>query len=83
VPPDLVATLKLLLPTASPARVRAATAALENPGPDCRMDFDAVLDYFRLDWPVWGYLVALLLYAAAVHGATYLALLLLARKERR
>jgi hypothetical protein len=81
--PDLIATLKALVPTAPASRVQLAVRTLEKPGPDCRMDFDAVLGYFDLEWATWGYVTALLVYLIIVHAASYLALLLLARKERR
>lgn len=81
--PSMVATLQRLMPNTGMLRSTAVQNMLMHPGKDCVMDLTAVLDYFGITYPIWGYVIALLLYLLLVHAMTIAALLMLARKERR
>lgn len=78
-----VAFLRRLLPNAKLLRLRAATAVLERPDPDCVLDVGPALEYFAFGRgfaPSFGILLA---YWAGAHALTYAALRAVARKEAR
>ncbi|KAI8475784.1 MAG: hypothetical protein J3K34DRAFT_517194 [Monoraphidium minutum] len=85
--PDLVQTLQQtlqsLMPNTSMLRSSAVERMLLRPGPDCIMNLDAILDYFGVNYEVWVYAIALLVYLLVIHGLTFWGLLRLASKERR
>lgn len=56
---------------------------LRSPGSDCRIDPQSVLTFFAMTWQWRMYVAALVVYLVVLHAATYGALLLAVRHERR
>lgn len=81
--PTGVTFLKQLMPNSKFLSMSAVTNALVNPGKDCVADTDALLHYYNFTRPFGATFGVLLLYWAAVHAATYAAMVLVARRERR
>jgi hypothetical protein len=71
------------MPRTKLLRTPAVERMLVQPGADCIMSLDAVLAYFDVTWPVWGYALSLVIYLLIVHGLTFIGLCRLAYKERR
>ncbi|KIY92062.1 hypothetical protein MNEG_15902 [Monoraphidium neglectum] len=78
-----IAFLKELLPNSRLLDMHAVQAALAAPGPDCVTEAGAVLDFFTFNRGFSATLAILVGYWLVTHVLTYLALLLVARKERR
>jgi hypothetical protein len=72
-----------LLPNSRPLRIKAVMAKLEHPGPGCETDLTPVLDYFGFGRSYSSSVAILALYLLAAHAATFWAMLLVARRERR
>jgi hypothetical protein len=83
VDPAGVTFLKQLMPNSKMLGLSAVTNALVNPGPDCVADTDALLRYYQFYRPFKATAGALLAYYLAVHVATYAAMVIVVRKERR
>lgn len=81
--PFLCPLLQSLMPRTKLLRTPAVERMLVQPGADCIMSLDAVLAYFDVTWPVWGYALSLVIYLLIVHGLTFIGLCRLAYKERR
>ena len=66
-----------------PSGLKFLKELLANPGPDCVTDATAVLDYFRFGRPFKASFGILLGYWIITHTLTFVAMLVVARKERR
>lgn len=71
------------MPNTQLLRTRAVENMLLHPGDDCVLDLDAVLVYFGVNYEVWVYALAILVYLLVIHGLSFWGLLRLASKERR
>ena len=82
--PELAGTVQRLMPNTRLLSSPVVRNMLVSPGPDCVLDLESILDYLGVNSsPLWVYIVALVAYLGVVHALSYLALLQLARKERR
>lgn len=75
--------LKELLPNMKLLRSRAAAAALERPSADCVLDAGPVLAYFDFGRGFAASAAILVCYWLLAHAATFAALKVVARKEKR
>jgi hypothetical protein len=75
--------LKELLPNTKLLRSRAAVNALSRSNPDCVLDAGPVLEYFEFGRAFLPSAAILLCYWLITHVLTYLALRVVARKEKR
>jgi hypothetical protein len=75
--------LRELLPNTKLLRLKVVQSALERPGADCVADASAVLDYFGFARGFNASLGILAGYLLVAHVATYAAMVLVARRERR
>ena len=83
VDPTGVTFLKQLMPNSRFLSMSAVTNALVSPGKDCVADTDALLHYYNFTRPFGTTFGVLLLYWGVTHVATYAAMSLVARRERR
>ncbi|KAL6748511.1 ABC-2 type transporter-domain-containing protein [Haematococcus lacustris] len=83
VPEDVTRLLPQLLPRSPLLTSTFAMQALARPGAGCRLSGDALIEYYGLGRPFPLTCGLLLAYLVVMHGATFGALLLTARKERR
>jgi hypothetical protein len=81
--PDLIALVRSLLPNTGVLRSSVVTNTLTNPGADCLVNPGAVLEYYSATAPAVVDLAALLGYLVILHIATFVGLVVLAKKERR
>lgn len=56
---------------------------LMSPPPNCVLDTSAVLSFFSVAWPWWGYAIALGIYLVVAHALSFLAVVLLSGREKR
>jgi hypothetical protein len=75
--------IKTLLPNNRFLKLPFVVKEIENPGPDCIADTDALLEYYSFGRPFDHTIVILLSYLAICHLCTYLAMIRVARKELR
>jgi hypothetical protein len=81
---DTVSLLQQLMPNTATLRSSAFLRMVEQPGEDCILDPQALVEYFGADSVRdWMNPVCLLVYLVVLHILTFLGLVLLARKERR
>jgi hypothetical protein len=80
---DMVSLVRALLPGTPSLRGPAVVRVLESPGAGCVIHADAVLQYFSVTRPVFIYLLIMIGHLGFLHVATFLGLVMLARKERR
>jgi hypothetical protein len=81
--PDQIALVRSLLPNTGALGSSVVTNTLTNPGADCLVNPGAVLEYYAATAPAFVDLAALLGYLVILHIATFVALVILAKKERR
>lgn len=81
--PNGVKFLKELLPHTKLLSLKAVTNGLTNPGADCVTDASAVLEYFSFERGFGATFGILLGYWLITHVLTYIAMVAIARKERR
>ena len=83
-PADLVGAVAGLLPNVPVFRSGYVTRLLADPGAECVVRGDAVMEYFGYQQASFGHAVGVLLgYLGVVHLLTYAAVVLAARRERR
>ncbi len=75
--------LQELLPNSKFLKLKVVQSSLARPGPDCVADADAVLDYFGFSAGFRPTVGILLGYWLVAHVLTFLALVVLAKRERR
>jgi hypothetical protein len=75
--------LKELLPNTKLLSLKAVQNGLTNPGPDCVTDASAVLEYFHFGRGFRATFGILAGYWLTTHLLTYIAMVAVARKERR
>lgn len=75
--------LPRMLPNTGALQLPFVQNIMRNPGPDCAVDTDKVLEYFNVTLPSWQVAVILLGYLLLMHLLTFLAFVVVARKERR
>jgi len=78
-----LAFLRELLPNNKLLRSRAAIAQMERPNPDCILDAAPVLTYFEFGRGFYPSFGILLCYWLITHVLTYVALRVVAKKEKR
>ncbi|KAJ9505285.1 hypothetical protein QJQ45_027868 [Haematococcus lacustris] len=81
--PNLVSLLPRLLPNTPLLTSPLVSATLTNPGANCELRGEALLEYFKLTRPFSATLGILIGYLLVMHVLTYLALVVVSRKERR
>lgn len=81
--PTIIAYIPSFLPNTTQINSPIVRNALSNPGPDCTVRLDSILDYFELFRPFWEVVVILLAYLGFFHIITYLGFLWLTKKEKR
>ncbi|KAL6756257.1 ABC-2 type transporter-domain-containing protein [Haematococcus lacustris] len=81
--PGIVSLLPRLLPNTPALNSPLVSQSLNNPGASCELRGDALLQYFNLTRPFAATLGIMLGYLLVMHILTYLALVLVSRKERR
>jgi hypothetical protein len=81
--PSGIAFLRQLLPNTRLLGLSSVQRGLARPGPDCVADAGAVLEYLGFSRGFRSTLTILVGYWLVAHVLTYLALLRVARKERR
>jgi hypothetical protein len=81
--PAGITFLKELLPNTKLLNLKVVQNGLMNPGKDCVADASAVLDYFDFGRSYKATLGIMIGYWLITHVLTYIAMVLVARKERR
>jgi hypothetical protein len=71
------------LPNTSPSQRAQIDFFFKKPGPHCVLDATAILRYLSFSRPYWMSVTIMLGYLGAAHCATFVAMLLAARHERR
>ena len=81
---ETVTLMQQLMPNSPMLRSSAFIRTVEQPGENCILDPQALVEYFgATEVKDWMNPVCLLVYLVVLHVVTYLGLVLLARKERR
>jgi ABC-type multidrug transport system ATPase subunit len=81
--PTIIAYIPTFLPNTAQINSPIVRNALTNPGKDCTVRLDSILDYFELFRPFWMVVVILLGYLGFFHIVTYIGFLYLTKKEKR
>jgi hypothetical protein len=83
-PQDMVTAVGDLLPTVNLFRSDYVQNLLRNPGPDCKIYGDQMMEYFGFSGSSTGKVFGIVLgYLGVVHLLTYVAVVVVTRKERR
>ena len=83
VPPATISFLRQLLPNTAVVQSRLFSDELGRPSPGCAINANAVLDYYQTGRPFAHNAAILAAYLAVMHLLSFLALLAVARRERR
>lgn len=81
--PSIIAYIPTFLPNTPRINSPLVQTALKNPGPDCVVNLDSILDYFQLFRPFWMVTVILIGYLGFFHILTYFGFIWLTKKEKR
>eukprot|EP00878_Enallax_costatus_P000100 GHUV01000134.1.p1 GENE.GHUV01000134.1~~GHUV01000134.1.p1 ORF type:complete len:870 (+),score=236.10 GHUV01000134.1:1054-3663(+) len=81
--PSIIAYIPTFLPNTSQINSPLVQNALKNPGSNCTVRLDSILDYFQLFRPFWMVSVILIGYLGFFHVLTYFGFIWLTKKEKR